>query len=669
MDLRRSAFREKWHFGDGADTAATVEWYECPPDAKWYTEVTPYRSLDTWDRISPLSGPGPDVPQTPVWIDGATIPLYTGQGPPCGVEWFATGIPSPPPATPARNPDGVPVCCTVHHFGAWAGDATSRGAWVSTPPPDPFFRQKSAFNSLEPTRWPPSWTLPTLNDSCLLFVVGVYSSTGSDPVLVIDPGWQKLQSFSLPFYSQYWYFYPNAPAGVALPEVLSLPSPWVGDLIAYEIVGLLGTHRVDALGINGSNTDRVSLGPLGTSASREIGVAVYYSVDPPVTVGFPSGWQGPFQELAFWLYLYDTYQVFNGPVGLSFSELMPRAYAEIVGAVTFPQLPISGSCFWIGGAITAAAWRSDLLFLARWTGSASGASSWVAVGTVSSRWAGSAVAASSWVGAGIVTASWSGSATGHSAWVAAAGALCHWSGTATGSASWATLAIGSCSWSGSATGGSSWVGASKVFKRRQTASASGLSTSVSLSWAGGTTAGDLLTVVAGATAASGGLSTPTVSAPAGWTLLDHRNAPVLGVGCYIAMFYKTAAGGTGDNGSFTIGSGDGICLYGEAWQGANVTPTTGGTNFATNNTPSAPNLALVGSVMGGVGGMLSRTQTFSSESLVGYDTSTRVSAGSGSGSVNLDYADGLSNAALWSFSAALAAAARWVSISAVVKPA
>jgi hypothetical protein len=123
MDLRRTCFRERWHFGQGDDSACLVDWFECPPGAQWYTEETPFRSLDWigYDDTVPAR-PGPDHKRQRHYLLGETPPGYKGQQP-CGpADWFSEGVPSPVAPAPFRSEYGVPLCCGVGSgVASWSG--------------------------------------------------------------------------------------------------------------------------------------------------------------------------------------------------------------------------------------------------------------------------------------------------------------------------------------------------------------------------------------------------------------------------------------------------------------------------------------------------------------------------------------------------------------------
>lgn len=112
MDMRRTCRVERWFFGDGDDSEASVRWFVAPPNAKVFESETPFRSLDWWDRLTPgAERPGPVKGAVGDYNLGRTPPAYKGQAP-CGPkEWWESGVPSPVPPAPPRDGDCVPECC------------------------------------------------------------------------------------------------------------------------------------------------------------------------------------------------------------------------------------------------------------------------------------------------------------------------------------------------------------------------------------------------------------------------------------------------------------------------------------------------------------------------------------------------------------------------------
>lgn len=134
MDLRRVARKENWRFGKADNATGSVEWYVAPAGAKVFTDWTPFRSHDWWDRYPPLPTFGADPFTLGTYLKGkAPSAAYRGNVR-CGkAEWWKDGLPSPLPPNPVRDQDGVPECCTTDKFGAFAIAIKCKVNWVARP--------------------------------------------------------------------------------------------------------------------------------------------------------------------------------------------------------------------------------------------------------------------------------------------------------------------------------------------------------------------------------------------------------------------------------------------------------------------------------------------------------------------------------------------------------
>jgi hypothetical protein len=306
MDLRRTAFIEDWYLGQTDDTRARVQWFEAPADAAWYSDVTPFRSLDWWDGLPPIQArPGPINRRGGTYTKGNPIANYKGTGPPCGsASWWVNGIPPGTPKVPTDE-NGVPECCsniaslTFHFVGSspWQFVSFEPGIVVRQ-----FAAGGNAFDQLTVR-----FTVPTLGTGALVASIASNVFPGGDkPIVTPAPGFHLVQEIWSGLQLTQQWLYPNAPSLQTFTftvenETNNQPRFWSG-IVATEVNNLYAGGIVDGEGqafVFQPFTNPVVTYPLGYY--WEVVITTEHLQDQPSSyatnpafgylVGFQGAWQ------------------------------------------------------------------------------------------------------------------------------------------------------------------------------------------------------------------------------------------------------------------------------------------------------------------------------------------------------------------------------------------
>jgi hypothetical protein len=628
MDYRRSAFVEEWYFGEGADTKGKVVWFLAPPGAKVYKGPTPFRSLDTVDKFD-LDGSrvGPVPGKRYPWSNGKTIGLYTGQGPPCGEQWFAGGIPSPPPPNPVRNVEGVPECCVPMRFSSFGMSAQGRMGWNYHVPVLHVRQVKQ--QSLTGDQFSIFWGPPTQPLSGLVAVVSAALPVAGPFDVVSPAGWTTIQSATYDGKGwQLWLFASGLPSRLSDGPFLC-PHAALG-IVAIEVADVVGEAIPDILRIQSFNSNDFFLagGSPSWPYEAQIGAVTGTSFFAGI---FPAYNQGetlvPVPSIPSECLVEYRITSTGESVAMGGSHETPSP-GTIVGLLTIPSMSPPGHGIATLGAYGPASWQSTMVAFTSFALTGTAAASWAGVAASPSSFAADALSdvefggsiplgaafamdatsleefiATGLVGepfgmSAVADAEWTGITVLASPFAASGSAAASWVGTgllgepfamsATAAASWTGLAVAFSAFADSATALASWVGATAStapsFDRIDHKTQS-TGTSIAVTYGSAAAAGDIVFLGVGTVRTSG--ATPTVTAPAGWTDVGQATSGTGGKGVS-GLCWKVMSGGETASGSYGFSNNCNAVAFAMRLKPGSLVPTQHASASASLNTGSGP---------------------------------------------------------------------------------
>ncbi len=564
MDLRRHATIDKFYFGLTEDTKGEIEWYVAPVGAEWFTEPTPMRSLDAWDRFPPEpKRPGMIPWERGRYSKGATIPGYTGKGHRCGsLEWFRTGIPggSSLPPNPARDPNGVPSCCK-EGFGALALSGTSSVSFRS--PSVPFrFRQLST-SILPGVGLSNIWRTPPLAGATMFVWVTAWFSDPNRATAFL-PGYTQFLRLQSGNYVSWALVAINWTEFVSGPDFHGLyQGPFINFAPVFPDYGIAWSAEIQ--GADRIAPVRIVDGRVGNGPIVHVGPDQVLA-NPAELVIFQAGGGGPFTNTgnlvsANLVWLVSTIQNIGNPISVSFDTGNPSSIPWTAAIISFGGTPAPQQSRVVMSGQGAASFLYPPVSPGAFAMSGEGFDNLEGASEVAGAFAMSGEGFDNLEGASEVAGAFAMSGTSSDNLVGAgegSGAFAM-SGTSSDNLVGAGEGLGAFAMSGTSSDNLVGDGLPSLV---QAPTGSTGTTTVALTWNVATTAGNHLEVAVLATSTT---ATPTITPPAGWTLA--RSAT--GTRSRVSIYYAQGAASQSGSGTFTVAGGAGLecAIVGMEWKG------------------------------------------------------------------------------------------------------